>query len=88
MDKKTLIKAQLDRETIASILIFIGINITRDFKFADDLSFSISRTGLIRDFGRTQFYGDIFDFIMKEKQVNFKEAIDFVGNCLGVNNVA
>ena len=88
MDRKSLIKAQLDRPTVSSILIFIGVDVTKDYKFANDTSFTISRTGLIRDWGRTQFKGDIFDYIMQEKDISFPEAVDFVADCLGVTDVA
>ena len=64
------VKMQLDNKKVAEILSFIGYGITRDYKFVDDKSFSISRNGYIKDFGTTGFAGDIFDFIMKEKNIN------------------
>lgn len=87
-DLKNTIKAHLDRETVATILSFIGISITRDFKFANDPSFTISKNCLIKDWGRTGFQGDIFDFIMMEKEVSFPQAVKFVAECIGVNDVA
>ena len=84
MQLKDKIKSQLDRETVAEILSFIGIPITRDYKFVNDRSFSISRNGYIKDFGSTGFAGDIFDFIMQEKNIPLPKAIKFVADCLGV----
>ena len=78
------VKMQLDNKKVAEILSFIGYGITRDYKFVDDKSFSISRNGYIKDFGTTGFAGDIFDFIMKEKNINLPTAIKFVADCLGV----
>ena len=88
MTLRDKIKAHLDRETVAEILSFIGIDITRDFKFKDNTSFSIARNGLIKDFGSTGFCGDILDFIMLEKGVSFPEALEFIAACLGVEDVA
>ena len=62
----------------------LGYEITRDYKFLNDKSFSISRNGYIKDFGTTGFAGDIFDFIMQEKNIPLPKAIKFVADCLGV----
>ena len=81
---KDELKETLDNKIVAEILIFIGYEITRDYKFANDRSFSISRNGYIKDFGATGFAGDIFDFIMQEKNLPLPKAIKFVADCLGV----
>ena len=78
------VKQQLDNKKVAVILSFIGYEITRDYKFANDKSFSISKDGYIKDFGATGFAGDIFDFIMKEKNINLPTAVKFVADWLGV----
>ena len=44
----------------------------------------ISKDGYIKDFGTTGFAGDIFDFIMQEKNIPLPKAIKFVADCLGV----
>lgn len=84
MNIKTDIKPQLDNKIVAEILSFIGYEITRDYKFKNNPSMSISRDGYIKDFGSTDFRGDICDFIMKEKNISLNEAIKFVADCLGV----
>ena len=81
---KNEVKQQLDNKTVAEILIFIGYEISRDYKFVNDKSFSISKDGYIKDFGTTGFAGDIFDFIMQEKIISLPQAIKFVADCLGV----
>lgn len=81
---KDRVKQQLDNKVVAEILSFIGYEISRDYKFLNDKSFSISRTGYIKDFGATGFAGDIFDFIMKEQDIPLPKAIKFVADCLGV----
>lgn len=81
---KNEIKEQLDNKIVAEILSFIGYEITRDYKFVNDKSFSISKNGYIKDFGTTGFAGDIFDFIMQEKNIQLPQAIKFVADCLGV----
>jgi len=81
---KDEIKGQLDNKAVAEILSFIGYEISRDYKFIDDKSFSISRSGYIKDFGATGFSGDIFDFIMQEQNIPLPKAIKYVADCLGV----
>ena len=83
-DLKDEVKSQLDRQKTAEILMFVGIPITRDYKFKDNKSFSISKTNQITDFGRTGFKGDLFDFIMKEKNIPLPKAVEFVADCLGI----
>ena len=81
---KDEVKSQLDRQKTAEVLMFIGIPITRDYKFVNDKSFSISKTNQITDFGSTGFKGDLFDFIIQEKGLTLPQAIKFVADCLGV----
>lgn len=81
---KDEVKTQLDNKIVAQILSFIGYEISRDYKFVHDKSFSISRDGYIKDFGATGFSGDIFDFIMQEQDIPLPKAIKFVADCLGV----
>jgi DNA primase len=82
---KDEVKFQLDNKVVAEILSFIGYEISRDYKFVNDKSFSISKDGLIKDFGATGFTGDIFAFIMEEKSISFVESVKYVADCLGVN---
>ena len=81
---KDEVKQQLNNKTVAEILIFMRYEITRDYKFQDNKSFSISRDGYIKDFGATGFADDLFDFIMQEKNIPLPKAIKFVADCLGV----
>ncbi len=78
------VKSKLDNKTVAEILSFIGYEITRDFKFRNDPSFSIARNGFIKDFGATGFSGDIFDFLMQEQNISLPTAIKYVADCLGI----
>ena len=52
---KNEVKQQLDNKTVAEILIFIGYEITRDYKFVNDKSFSISKDGYIKDLEQLDF---------------------------------
>jgi hypothetical protein len=85
MNITTNIKSNLDNKKVAEILSFMGYEITRDYKFVNNPSISISRDGYIKDFGSTDFRGDIFDFLIKEKNISLSEAIKFVADCLGVS---
>jgi len=82
---KNEIKSQLNNIAVAEILSYIGIEITRQYRFKNNPSFSIARNGYIKDFGSTGFSGDIFDFIQKEKSISFIDAVKYVADCLGVN---
>jgi len=81
---KDLVKQQLNNKVVAEIVIFTGTEVMKDYKFLNDKSFSISRTGYIKDWGATGFYGDIFDWLMQEKNINLPTAIKFVADCIGV----
>jgi hypothetical protein len=59
---KDEVKQQLNNKTVAEILIFIGYEITRDYKFLNDKSFSISKDGYIKDFGTTELADLVSDF--------------------------
>ncbi len=83
---KDTVKARLNRQTVAEILSFIGYEITKDFKFADNPSMSIAQNGYIKDFGNSNFnYGDLFDYLMIEKNITLNEAVRYVADCLGVS---
>ena len=84
-DLKDKVKSQLNNTVVAEILSFTGTEITKDYKFKNNPSFSIARDGYIKDFGSTGFNGDIFDFIKKEKSISFIDAVKYVADCLGVN---
>lgn len=79
------IKARLDRETTAELLSFIGIEITRDWRFKDDPSFSIRRDGYIKDFGGTGFCGDIVAFLHEQQGQTLPDATKWVADALGVD---
>lgn len=81
---KDEVKSQLDNRIVAEILIFTGYEISRDYKFVDNPSMSISRNGYIKDFGSTGFAGDIFDFIIQEKNISLPNAVKYVADCIGV----
>ena len=84
---KDEIKSQLDNKVVAELLIFIGYEITRDYKFVNDRSFSINKNGYIKDFGSTGFKGDLFDFIIQEKGLTLPQAIKFAADCLEVKEI-
>lgn len=81
---KNKINNILTRETIASIIVFMGEEINRNYRFRDNPSMSISRECLIHDFGSSGFSGDIYSYIQETKSVSFVEAVKFVAECLGV----
>ena len=76
------IKPLLTQKTVAELLSYMGYSITRDYKFVNDISFSISPNGYIKDFGGTGFGGDIFSFIMKEENITFSKAVEIVADNL------
>jgi hypothetical protein len=78
------LKAKLDRETTVRLLEFIGTKVNRNFQFVDNPSFSISKNGLIKDFGSTAFSGDFISYLIDVKNVPYFEAIEWVSDALGV----
>ena len=82
---KEEIKPQLNRETVATLLSFMGYPITKDFKFAENKSYSINKNGNIKDFGSSDFYGDIFALLIRDKNMSFPESVKYIADCLGVN---
>ena len=83
---KDKVKAQLNNRKVAEILSFIGYPITKDFKFADNPSMSISKDGYIKDFGNSSFNGgDLFDYLQHTKNISLNEAVRYVADCLGVS---
>ena len=84
------VKLQLDRETTATLLSFIGYEIRRDFKFRlreDEKtpSCSISHKGLIKDFG-SDFTGDVLDVLQQYHGLSFKDSLFYVADALGVKH--
>jgi len=82
------LKQRLDRETVISILSFIGYEIQRDHKFKlrpeeKTASASISPTARVVDFG-SGFSGDIFDVLTTYHSMSLPEAIKYVADCVGV----
>lgn len=83
------IKQNYTQENVAEILSFIGFEINKDFKFKlreDERtpSSSISRNGLIKDFGNG-FSGDIVSVIHEYKDIPLSEATIYVAKLLNIN---
>ena len=81
---KEKVTKQLDGQTVAMILSFIGYEISNKFTFIDNPSFTISKNGYIKDWGSTSFAGDIFSFLMDYKDMGFTESVKYVADCLGI----
>lgn len=78
------IKERLDRETTAELLRYIGVEITRDWHFKENPSFSIRRDGLIKDFGSTGFCGDLVAYLHEQRGESLHDATKWVADCLEV----
>lgn len=75
------LKSNLNQERIADILNANGFDVDRNFKLKlreeRTPSTSISRDGLVKDFG-TDFAGDVFSVLMEYRNMDFKTAVDEV----------
>lgn len=80
------LRRHLDREQTARLLAAIGVGITRQWRFADDPSFAIRKDGLIHDFGRTAFSGDLVAFLHEQRGVLLSEAMIWTAECLGIDH--
>ena len=79
------LKHRLSQDVVRDIIIASGFEVDRNFKFKirDErtASASIAANGYIKDFGG-DFSGDIFEFLMKFKNMNFKESLKYVADIL------
>ena len=89
LDKKIKLKnkvaQQLDKKTVSMILSFIGYEISNRFTFINNPSMTISDNGYIKDWGSTNFSGDIFTFLMDFKDMGFTNSVKYVADCLGID---
>lgn len=81
------LKAELDRETITTILRDLGYDIDGRFRFRlrDERtpSTSIRADGFIKDFGG-DFAGDLFDLLQQYHEMDHRQAREFVADRLGI----
>jgi len=85
------IKSRLTRETVADIVSSCGFEVNRKFMFKyrpDERtpSASISPDLLIKDFG-SDLSTDSIGFVQETKQMNFKDACEYVGSYVGITHI-
>ncbi len=86
-DYKTVrqkIKNAISRETCKELLESLGVEVRNDYRFKDNNSFSIDRNGQIKDFGSTDFSGDIVSFMIDILGTPPKDATEWTAKALGV----
>jgi hypothetical protein len=83
---RSTIKDLCDRETVKSLLECLGVDVGRDYRFNENKSFSINENGIIKDFGSTDFSGDIVSFMIDVLGTNPRDALEWVAKSLGVWN--
>lgn len=81
---RTTIKARCDRETTKELLEVLGVKVHRNYRFSENNSFSIGKTGTIKDFGSTGFAGDIVGFMVEILEIPPRDSIEWVARSLGV----
>lgn len=81
------LRSALDRQTVASLLSFIGYEVQRDYKFRlrdeKTASTSISASGYIKDFG-SGWGGDFIDLLQEYKGMSFIEAVEYTAKALNI----
>jgi hypothetical protein len=80
------IKKKCDRDTTKELLECLGVAVGRDYRFNDNNSFSIDKNGIIKDFGSTDFSGDIVAFMIEVLGTPPRDALEWVAKSLGVWN--
>ncbi len=82
------LKQSYTQQNVAEILSFIGYEIDRNYKFKlreeKTSSVSVSKEGLIRDFG-SGFSGDIISVLHEYKNVPLGEATIYVSKLLNID---
>jgi hypothetical protein len=58
--------------------------VRRDYRFEDNDSFSIDKNGTIKDFGSTDFSGDIVAFMIDVIGTPPRDAMEWTAKSLGV----
>lgn len=81
---RTTIKEKCDRDTVRELLEAVGVEVRNDYRFKDNDSFSIDKNGTIKDFGSTDFSGDIVSFMIDILGTPPREATEWTAKSLGV----
>ena len=84
---RSTIKEKSDRDTVKELLVAVGVDVGRDYRFSENKSFSIDKNGNIKDFGSTDFSGDFVSFMIDVLGVSPSEAMEWTAKSLGVWNV-
>ncbi len=90
-EKLDELRQSLNQETVVMILIYIGYDVNRNYKFKlregeSTASASIrndSSNPLIVDFGG-DFKGDIISLLQIHQNMTFEAAVQYVATCTGV----
>jgi hypothetical protein len=80
------IKGASSQETAMELLMSLGVEVRRDCHFKENNSFSVSKSGNIKDFGSTDFSGDIVAFMIEILGIPAQEALEWTARSLGVWN--
>lgn len=83
---RTTIKEKCTRDTVKDLLEALSVDVGRDYRFNENKSFSIDKNGMIKDFGSTDFSGDIVSFMIDVLGTPPSEAMEWVAKSLGVWN--
>jgi len=82
------LKQNYTQEGVASALMFLGCEINRNYKFKlrdeNTPSASISKSGLITDFG-TGWSGDIVAVLFEYKNIPLSEASIYIANLMNID---
>ena len=81
---RAIVKEQCDRDSTKELLECLGVEVRRDNRFKDNDSFSIDKNGLIKDFGSTDFSGDVVSFMIDILGTPPRDAIEWVARSLGI----
>lgn len=79
-----IIKEKCDQDTTRELLECLGVEVRSDNRFKENDSFSISKSGTIKDFGSSDFNGDIVSFIHEILGMELAEAMEWTARSLGV----
>ena len=83
---RKMIHEKMNRSNVRLMLDALGVKVNRHGQFISNPSFSIHKNGMIKDFGSTDFYGDIVAYMIEILNVNPKQALVWCATVLGVSH--
>jgi hypothetical protein len=84
IELRNALKSRLTNTIVKDILVSLGQEF-KGFTFRDNTSFSINKTGNIKDFGSTGFSGDIISYLVDILNMDFIQSLELVSKHINLD---